>query len=59
MYEEWVERSQAKGGFSADMTSQFAATYIDAQLSHALSQIARGESKNNVKNILKVALSML
>lgn len=59
MYEEWIERSKAKGEFSADMSSQFAATYIDAQLSHALSQIARGEQKNNVKNILKTALSML
>ena len=54
-YEDWVERSKAKGEFSADMSSQFAATYIDAQLSNALSQIARGEDSNNVKQILIVA----
>lgn len=58
-YEDWVERSKAKGEFSADMSSQFAATYIDAQLSNALSQIARGEQSNNVKKILRMAFSML
>jgi hypothetical protein len=59
VYEDWVERSKAKGEFSADMSSQFAVTYIDAQLSNALSQIARGEQSNNVKKILTMAFSML
>ncbi len=58
-YEDWVERSKAKGEFSADMSSQFAATYIDALLSNALSQIARGEDSDNVKKILTIAFSML
>jgi len=58
-YEEWVEDSKAKGEFSADMSSQFAATYIDAQLSNALAQIARGEQNNTVKEILTMALSVL
>lgn len=58
-YEDWVERSKAKGEFSAEMSSQFAATYIDAQLSNALSQIARGEHNGNVKKILTMAFSML
>lgn len=57
-YKDWVERSKAKGEFLADMSSQFTATYIDAQLSNALSQIARGEDSNNVKKILMVAFSM-
>jgi len=58
-YEDWVERSKAKGEFSADMSSQFAAIYIDAQLSNALSQIARGEQNDIVKKILVMAFSTL
>lgn len=58
-YEEWVECSKQKGEFIASMSSQFASTYIDAQLSHALSQIARGEDSQMVKKILIVAFSML
>lgn len=59
VYEDWVERSKAKGEFSADMSSQFAAIYIDAQLSNALAQIARGEQNNTVRAILMMAFSML
>lgn len=59
VYEDWVERSKAKGEFSADMSSQFAATYMDAQLSNAMLQLARGEPNNHVKKILGVAFSML
>lgn len=58
-YEEWVERSKKKGEFTADMSSQFASTYIDAQLSHALSQVAGGQDSQMVKKILTVAFSML
>jgi AcrR family transcriptional regulator len=58
-YGKWVERSKTKGEFSTDMSSQFASTYIDAQLSNALSQIARGEDSQIVKKILIVAFSML
>ena len=58
-YEEWVEDSKAKGEFSADMSPQFAATYIDAQLSNALAQIARGEQSNTVRAILTMAFSVL
>lgn len=58
-YEDWVERSKQKGEFCADMSSQYAAVYIEAQLSYASSQIARGEKRSNLKNILITALSML
>lgn len=58
-YEEWVERSKKKDEFTANMSSQFASTYIDAQLNHALSQIALGEDRQIVKKILAVAFSML
>ena len=58
-YEVWVARSKEKGEFSVDMSPQFAATYIDAQLSAALSQIARGEESGHVQKILRIAFSML
>ncbi|MCH5050871.1 TetR/AcrR family transcriptional regulator [Pectobacterium aquaticum] len=59
VFRKWVERSKAKGEFSADISSEFAAIYIDAQLSHASSQIARGEDQQIVKKILLVAFSIL
>ncbi|AYC21238.1 HTH-type transcriptional repressor ComR [Dickeya dianthicola] len=58
-FRKWLERSKAKGEFSADMSTAFAATYIDAQLSNASSQLARGEDPSTVKKILLVAFSML
>jgi len=58
-YWKWVERSKAKCEFSADMSSEFASAYIDAQLSNASSQISRGEDPQIVKKILLVAFSML
>ncbi|MYM89324.1 TetR family transcriptional regulator [Rugamonas sp. FT82W] len=58
-YRKWVETLKAKGKFSADMSSEFVATYIDAQLSNASSQIARGEDPQTVKKILLVAFSVL
>ncbi|EJB8351143.1 TetR/AcrR family transcriptional regulator [Vibrio cholerae] len=58
-FEEWVQRSKTKGEFTADMSSQFVSTYIDAQLSHALLQVARGEDSHIVKKMLILAFSML
>jgi hypothetical protein len=59
IYEGWIKRSTAKGEFTADMSSQFAAAYIHSQVSHVLSQMARGEKGSDVKQILTLALSML
>lgn len=59
IFRQWVERSKAKGEFFSDMSPEFAAIYIDAQLSNASSQISRGEDPSNVKKILLVAFSML
>lgn len=58
-YKQWVEHAKAKGEFSADMSSEFAATYIDAQLSNASSQLARGVDPETVRKLLLVAFSML
>lgn len=59
VYEEWVERAKEAGEFTGDMSSRFAAIYIDSQLSNALSLLARGEPNDEVKKILTVAFSML
>ncbi|MEM1128116.1 MAG: TetR/AcrR family transcriptional regulator [Bacteroidota bacterium] len=58
VYEDWVERAKAAGEFG-EMSSRFAAIYIDAQLNNALSLLARGEPSDEVKKILTVAFSML
>ena len=58
IYENWIERSRAKGEFTTTISSQFAAVYIDAQVSSALSQLARGEKNSEVKKILQMAFSV-
>ena len=59
VYADWVTRARANGEFTGAMSSRFAAIYIDAQLSNALSLLARGEPNDEVKKILTVAFSML
>jgi len=58
-YEEWLEESKLQGQLSTEMSAQFLAVYIEAQLSHALSQRVRGEDSETVKKLLQFALSML
>ncbi|MGO2075871.1 MAG: TetR/AcrR family transcriptional regulator [Pseudoalteromonas sp.] len=58
-FKKWVERSKTKGEFYVDMSSEFVATYIDAQLSNASTQLARGVTPETVKKILLVAFSVL
>ena len=41
------------------MSPEFAATYIDAQLTNASSLLAHGEDPQTVKKILLVSFSML
>ena len=58
-YAEWVEKGIAQGQLGTEMPTQFLAVYIEAQLSHALSQLVRGEDSETVKKMLQLALSML
>lgn len=57
-YEDWVERSKARGEFSKDIPTQFAAIYIDAQFNNAMSQQARGEKAETIRDVLKLAFSV-
>ncbi len=57
-YEGWVERSKARGEFPKDIPTEFAAVYIDAQFCNAMSQQARGEKPETIRNVLKLAFSV-
>ena len=58
-YETWVEQSKLKNEFPSSISSQLAANYLDAQLNNALSQIANGEERSKVKEILILSLSVI
>ena len=58
-FEDWVERSKVKGEFSIEMSSKFAAAYIHAQINNALTQMAKGDDKDSIREILRIALSVL
>tara|TARA_B110000438_G_C15724641_1_gene611431 strand:- start:712 stop:1269 length:558 start_codon:yes stop_codon:yes gene_type:complete len=58
-YETWIEQSKLKNEFPSSISSQLAANYLDAQLNNALSQIANGEERSKVKEILTLSLSVI
>lgn len=57
-YEEWVKRAKNSREYTAELSPQLAAIYIDAQLSNALTQIGRGDDPATVRAILNVAFSI-
>ena len=58
-FTQWLEYLAQRGEFNSTMPPDFAATYIVAQLSQALAQIALGEDSGTVKAILTTAFSVL
>ena len=58
VYEEWVDRSKDRGEFPSAISTQFAAVYIDAQLSNAMSQQSRGETNETIREVLQMAFSV-
>ena len=58
-YQQWIERSKAKGEFTAQMSPTLAASYIDTQIHSALAQLAQGEKNTTVKEVLKLSFSVL
>jgi AcrR family transcriptional regulator len=58
VYATWVERSKARGEFPKDISTQFAAAYINAQLHSAMSQQARGENAKTIRGVLGMAFSV-
>lgn len=57
-YKAWVKRAKAKGEIGSHIATPIAAVYIDAQLSGALSQQARGEDERTIRAILEMAFSV-
>jgi hypothetical protein len=58
-YQDWFERSKKDGQFTTGMDSKLAASYIDTQIHCALSQLAQGEKKKTVKDVLTLSFSVL
>lgn len=56
---DWVLRSKTKGEFTADLPPKLAATYVDAQMHCAMLQLAQGEEKKTVKEVLTLSFSIL
>ncbi|USH03579.1 TetR/AcrR family transcriptional regulator [Grimontia kaedaensis] len=57
--EGWAQRAREGGEIPETMSNQFVADYIDAQLTAALAQRARGEDAEKVRTVLKMAFSVL
>lgn len=57
-YQDWFERSKARGEFRLNITTGFAAEYLHAQLANAMNQQAIGKSAETTKNVLRMALSV-
>lgn len=58
-YQNWFSQSKARGDFKPDITPEFAAKYLHSQMSNALNQQARGENTEEIKHMLRLALSVL
>jgi len=56
---DWVLRSKTKGEFTADLPPKLAATYVDSQMHCAMLQLAQGEEKQTVKEVLTLSFSVL
>lgn len=57
--EGWAQRARESGEIPETMSNEFVADYIDAQLTAALAQRARGEDVEKVRAVLKMAFSVL
>ncbi|MGF1769219.1 TetR/AcrR family transcriptional regulator [Enterovibrio makurazakiensis] len=56
--EQRVEQARQVGEMPSTMSNQLAAVYIDAQLTAALAQRARGDAPEKVRDVLKLAFSV-
>ena len=52
-------RGQAQGEVRADITSEFAARFLDTQIATALHQVAAGEDPDEVRAQTELALAAL
>ncbi len=58
-YKPFLHYAQESGELNKDFSIDFAAMYVDSQLMHAVSQLARGENPKLIREMLILALSVL
>ena len=58
-YETIIERAKKRGEFKSKLSTRLAALYINEQIGNAMLQQKRGESAEDIKAILTLALSVL
>lgn len=59
VFEEWFRRGLERGDVDAELTPEFAAGYIDTQLTTLLTQMAAGEEAEVVREQARLALGVL
>ncbi len=58
-YRQWIDRAKANGEFRADMSTETAALYLDAQAGNAMRLQKEGISNEVIGEILRTAFSAL
>lgn len=58
-YETIIELAKNRGEFKSELSTRLAALYINEQIGNAMLQQKRGESAEDIKAILTLALSVL
>ena len=54
-YRQWIDRAKSNGEFTADITTEVAALYIDAQIGSAMQMQKEGISNKLIAEILRTA----
>ncbi len=57
-YERLIDRAKKNGEFKDDISTQLAAFYINEQIANAMIQQKRGERAEDIRDNLKLALSV-
>jgi AcrR family transcriptional regulator len=56
--EQWIDGAKSKGHFAAEVSTQTAALYIDAQISSAMELQKQGVAQDELERVFKLALSV-
>jgi AcrR family transcriptional regulator len=57
-YEVWIDKAKASGQFDTNLPSKTVARYIDAQSGMAMTLQKEGVSRQNIREMLRLALSV-
>jgi TetR/AcrR family transcriptional regulator, copper-responsive repressor len=56
IFSDWIEKLKRNNSFPREVSTEFAASYLDSQINNASSMIACGEEVNSVQHILDFSL---